>query len=188
MDRLELLHSRQKHLTNATRGHFWTGEEERRVETLRGEGKIYDTSFHILTKFLREIVVRDAEKRESLEKLIEDMEEAAFRYIESRVRLARSKIAMTGGRGDAAAVEEADIHRRRAHEALMDSIQIAVRNFKEQAEEEGGNWQIPESTWKLVETRHPNFRDIVGQAAVDFIWQILDEEEAREREQRMSAA
>lgn len=89
MNNAELNVSRRKHLTQSTKGHFWTQERRHAPEVMQGEGRIYETSFTQLLTYLRGLEVPN-EKRERLEKLLRQLEESAFNYVTTRVEFSRA--------------------------------------------------------------------------------------------------
>ena len=73
---------------------------------------------------------------------------------------------------------EADRARRFAHIRLVDSIMIACRNFASTAE----GWTVEKDIAQLVGSGDDDrVRDVVAAAAIDFVWQLLDQEESQSR-------
>jgi hypothetical protein len=155
------------------REHFYE-VEERGPEAERGEGRIYDTKMSRLMDLMTESLPDVPEqKREQFEGLIQEIHDSTFSYIEARV--AHIKAAKTGDQG---AIMTSDRSRRAAHIRLTDAIAIASRNFVKEVE----GWQVAEDMVSIVgSSQDEQVRARVARSAIDYIWQILDEEEAKAR-------
>ena len=153
--------------------HFYENEG-RGAEAERGEGKIYDTRLSRLTKQMNDSLESiAAEKREVFKKMVDDITRASLKYIDSRIGLLNASKSQ-----DKQAIMDADRARRFAHIRLVDSIMIACRNFASTAE----GWMMEADVAQLVgNSEDPRVRDTVAAAAIDFVWQLLDQEEAISR-------
>ncbi len=153
--------------------HFYENEG-RGAESERGEGKIYDTRLSRLTKQMSDSLESiPAERREVFKNLVDDITRSSLKYIDSRIGLISASKSQ-----DKQAIMEADRARRFAHIRLVDSIMIACRNFASTAE----GWIVEADVAQLVGSGDDaRVRDTVAAAAIDFVWQLLDQEKAISR-------
>lgn len=189
MDRNELRLSRRKHLDIKTRGHFWTEEERRHApEVQEGEGREYTTALDTLVEYLGHLDL-SADRVSKLEPLRQAIEDSALRYVTTRVEFSRAAQQREQPSLSAyqSLMESADRSRNFAHNRLVDSIQIAVRNYFKAAQDEGIPWEIPEISKDLLTGSEPATREAIANGAIDFVWQILDDEEAEERSVKIPA-
>ncbi|MBI5793586.1 hypothetical protein HZA87_00660 [Candidatus Uhrbacteria bacterium] len=153
--------------------HFYENEG-RGSESERGEGKIYDTRLSRLTKQLSDSLEQiPVEKREVFKQLIDAITRSSLSYIDSRIGLINASKS-----GNKDAIMEADRARRVSHIRLVDSIRIACRNFATNIE----GWTIEKDVAEIVGSGDDSrIRDMVAEAAIDFVWQLLDEEDTKSR-------
>lgn len=156
--------------------HFYENEG-RGVESERGEGKIYDTRLSRLSKQLNDSLESvPPEKREIFKKMVDEITRSSLAYIDSRIGLIKASKSQ-----DKLAIQEADRARRFAHIRLVDSIRIACRNFASNVE----GWMVDKDIAELVgDSDDPRLRDAVAAAAIDFVWELLDKEDAMSRRKK----
>lgn len=156
--------------------HFYENEG-REAESERGEGKIYDTRLSRLTKQLSDALENvPPDKREAFNKMIVAITSASLSYIDSRIGLIKASKSQ-----DTLAIAEADRARRFAHIRLVDSIRIACRNFVSSVE----GWTVDKDIAELVgDSENAHIRDVVAAAAIDFVWELLDKEDAMSRRKK----
>lgn len=174
--------SERPHIPEEVREHFYTQEERHSLEALEGEGRVYETKMHLFLEHLTERLESaeiDPEKQERIEGLVRDIQTKSFNYIDSRIAFARAAEALRySGTSAQSVVMEADQRRRAAHNALLDSIQIATRNVISMSRDEG---PLPPEFHELVDKAEGGYREKVANAAIDYVWQQLDREEWEER-------
>lgn len=156
--------------------HFYKNER-RGVESERGEGKRYDTRLSRLTKQLNDALEHiPEEKRAVFEKMVDEITRSSLSYIDARIKLINASKSK-----DKLAIGEADRARRFSHIRLVDSIRIACRNFASILE----NWTIEKDIAQLVgDSENSIIRDAVAEAAIDFVWELLDKEDAMSRRKK----
>jgi hypothetical protein len=158
--------------------HFASGEEYRSVNP-ENESEPYETSMSRFLGHLRGLLDRvDAEKRDAFAKLLDDVEKTALRYIKTRIGFARaaSRLAYDPSEGVKRGVEQSDRTRRLAHNALIDALAIASRNFVKETEE-----PLPEDLAFLVQREDGGHRERVADATIDYVWQLLDKERSQKK-------
>ncbi len=148
----------------------------------RSEERVYETLMSGLLADLIDRVscVEDEKRRDVLKKTVQAVESGMFRYIMTRIELAavratKNSEASSYGRMDEGTRQsfmDADASRRRAHIALVDSINVAVRNIFKDSEE-----PLPEEFHGLVgDSADESVRERVAVAAIDYVYKVLDEE------------
>ena len=150
------------------RSHFASGEEYRSVEP-QAESEPYETVMSQFLGHLRGRLVDVApEKREAFEGLLGSIEKAALAYIKTRINFARAAGRLGYDDTDATKrrVSQSDQNRRLAHNALIDSLAIASRNF---VKETGA--PLPQDLAPLVLRDEPGHRERVADATIDYVWQ-----------------
>lgn len=155
------------------RTHFYQNEK-RGHESERGEGKYYDTRLSRLIQKMNDTLEHIPErKREIFKKMVDAISRASLSYIDSRIGLIKASQSQ-----DKQLKMEADRARRFAHLRLVDSIRIACRNLASNVE----GWTVDTDVAELVgESENPRVRDVVAAAAIDFVWELLDKEDALRR-------
>ncbi len=160
-------------LSEAHREHFYTKEDYERSRELRGEEKktTLGRMIDLMTTSLDDI--EDEERREKFRTLVDDITASAVRYIDARISHIRSADSKMKS-----AIMDADRARRAAHLRLVDSIRIASRNFVKEID----GWGLEEDMGHLVgDSENYEIRERVAQAAIDLIWEMLNEEEYGEQ-------
>lgn len=182
MNSAELRASRSKHLTQATKGHFWNQERRHSPEVVKGEGRRYETSLTQLLNYLRSLEL-PTEHLNRLEKFCHQLEASAFSYVETRIEFSRASQQRVNLEINdwQKLMEQVDRSRRVAHDRLIDALRIVTRNYAKVAEENQIPWDLPVDGKKLLNSMTDGNRDSVAHAAIDFVWKIMDEEEADEK-------
>ncbi|MBI4257139.1 hypothetical protein HY626_03745 [Candidatus Uhrbacteria bacterium] len=164
-------HPLEGSITETHREHFFTKEDYQRSRELRGEKEV--TKFTRLINLMKETLekIEDPKIRETISDLVNEITRSALRYIDARINLVR----VAGQESkDKEAIMSADRSRRTAHIRLVDSIRIACRNLIQQVE----NFQVPDDIADLVgEFQDTHVKEQVAQAAIDLVWEMLNEEE-----------
>lgn len=153
------------------REHFYTQEEYERSRELRGERAA--TKLTRMVNLMKETLpkVADAELRGKLSGLVDEITRSSLRYIDERIELV--KVANQPYR-DNEAIMSVDRSRRSAHVRLVDAIRIACRNFVQNVE----GFHVDEDMTDLIgDSTNADVRDRVAHAAIDLVWELLNQEE-----------
>ena len=159
--------------TESTIRHFQKRHE--RPLSQETENRNHPVIFETLLSYLRvEIGEMEETKKEKMEHLVQEMEQAAFRYIESRVEFLKQT--MTNGkserREDLKIIENVDRNRRLAHIRLVDSVRIACRNVVQET-----GISLPEKFSLLIGSGEDYAtRERVARAVIDYTWKLLEQD------------
>ncbi len=156
--------------------HFYQKEARHSIEAIEGEGRVYDT---VVAQFLEHLFERmenadvEQDSREKIEQLIAEIQTKSFAYIQTRIDFQQA-VDQVKQRGTSAQDQLIEVDRRRrfAHNALLDSIQIASRNVFQVTRDQGA---MPNEFRSLLDQNQADYRNVVADAVIDYVWQILDQ-------------